>query len=249
VLSGTLDTARFEPRVGLAVSPLDGHWLRAGYIRESVIPSTVTLAPLGIAGLQANAAPLDIGGYADTFAARWDAEWSDWLFTSINYQHQELNTLSIPVPASTIPIDSSLGFDDGTIDRVSATANLHFGHGFGAFATAAYAPSRNTTPGAANGIALPFVPEVSGRFGVTYVHPWNVKATLAATYIGTRVGDSTGTELDPYWTVDAALAFEPLDKRLSFELGAFNLLDEDFEVATNTAGWGRTFTGVFKVRF
>ena len=249
LLSGTLDTGFFEPRAGFAVSPLNGHWLRAGYIRESVIPTTITLAPLGVAGLQANAAPLDIGGYADTFAARWDAEWTPWFFTSLNYQHQDLKTLSIPVPASTIPIDSSLGFEDGTIDRLSAAANLHLGHGFGAFATAAYAPSKNTTPGTAYGIALPFVPEVSGRFGLTYVHPWNIKATLAATYVGTRVGDSTGTELDPYWTVDAALAFEPLDKRLSFELGAFNLLDEEFEVATNTAGWGRTFTGVFKVRF
>lgn len=248
-IGGDLELQRMEPRLGLAWEPVSGHWLRAGFLRETSAASTMTLAPIGVVGLQANQTPLDIGGHADTFAARWDAEWTPNLFTSVDYQHQRLNGLSIPIPGAIVPIDASDGVDSGRIDRVSATANLYLGGGFGAFATIAHAGSRNTTPGPGFGMALPFVPELSGRAGVTFVHPANVKATLAATHVGRRVGDVTGTMLPSYWTLDASLAWEPLDKRFALELGAYNLLDEKFDVATSTPGWGRTFVGTLKVRF
>lgn len=248
-IGGDLELQRLEPRIGLAWEPVAGHWLRAGFLRETSAASTMTLAPIGVLGLQPNQAPLDIGGYADTLAARWDAEWTPDFFTSLDYQHQRLHGLSIPVPGTVVPIDAGSGVDTGRIDRVGATANLYLGGGFGAFATVAYADSQNRTPGPAHGMALPFVPEWSGRAGVTFVHPSNVKTTLAATHVGRRVGDASGTVLPAYWTLDASLTWEPLDKRFALELGAYNLLDEKFDVATNTPGWGRSFAGTFKVRF
>ncbi|MEX0405989.1 TonB-dependent receptor [Aquibium sp. LZ166] len=246
---GLLDVERLEPRLGVAWAPVHGQWLRATYSRESEALTTTTLAPVAVLGLQPNAAPLDVGGYVDTFAARWDAEWSHRFFTSVDYQHQELYGLSIPVPGSLSPIGAGDGFEDGRIDRISATANLHLGHGFGLFGTAAWSDSENRTPGATFGSALPFVPELSGRAGITFVHPSNLKVTLSATYIGERVGDASGTLLDDYWTADAALTWEPLDKRFALELAGYNLFDEKFDVATSTPGWGRTFVGTFKVRF
>lgn len=248
-MDGSLDIARAEPRLGVGWTPLEGHWLRAGYLRETAGIGSTTLAPIGIVGLQSNRTPLDIGGYADTFAARWDAQWSQAFFTSVDYQHQDLHGLSIAIPASATAIDASDGFERGVIDRVSATANLHIGGGFGLFGTVAHTRSENRTPGPAYGLDLPFVPELAGRAGISFVHPSNLKVTLSATYVGERTGDAGGTVLDDYWTADASLTWEPFDKRFALELGAWNIFDTKFDVATATPGWGPTFTGLLKVRF
>jgi tetratricopeptide (TPR) repeat protein len=245
-LDGDLSIARAEPRFGMSWSPLDGHWLSSGFIRETNSVNETTLAPVGIVGMQPNQVPLDVGGSADTFAARWSAEWTSRLFTSLDYQHQSLRGLAITPPGF---IDST-DLGRGTIDRVAATANFHLGHGFGLFGTFAYAASENRDRDSAGfGEALPFLPETSARFGATWVNPANVKVTLAGTYIGDRLGAETGPALSSYWTVDAAATWEPFDKRYQLELSAFNLLGEDFEVAPATPGWGRTFTGSLKVRF
>ena len=57
------------------------------------------------------------------------------------------------------------------------------------------------------------------------------------------------SELDDYWTLDANLEWEPLDKRFAVEFAAYNLLDKPFEVAPSVPGWGRTYMGSLKVRF
>jgi outer membrane receptor protein involved in Fe transport len=93
------------------------------------------------------------------------------------------------------------------------------------------------------------VPETSARVGVSWVHPANIKFTLAGTYVGERASTEAGDMLPGYWTADAFLTWEPLDKRFALELAAYNLLDADFDVASATPGWGRSFTGSLKVRF
>lgn len=240
------DQTTFEPRAGIAWMPAEGHWLRAGYMRESWPINAVSFAPVGVLGLQTNQVPLDIGGYTDTFAARWDAEWTEHVFTSIDYQHQEAQGLAIPVPLSL----DEISLAEGRVDRVSATVNLWLTHGFGAFGTVAYAESEDLDPNSAGfGGPLPFVPEKLARLGATWVNDHNLNATLAATYVGERSGDAFGTEVGDYWTVDAFLTWEPLDKRFALEFAAYNLLDEAFEIAPNVPGWGRTFTGSLKIRF
>lgn len=244
--SGSFAQQRLEPRLGLSWSPFSGHWLSAGFMRESMGINETTLAPVGVVGLQPNQAPLDIGGMADTFAARWNAEWGSRVFTSLDYQHQELQGLAIRTPGSLTTIDLTRG----QIDRVSATANVRLGGGFGLFGTVALASSRNLDPASAGfGGPLPFVPETAARFGLSWVHPANVKATVAATYVGPRTSTAAGDSLPGYWTADAFLTWEPLDKRLSLELAGHNLFDASFDVGPSTPGWGRTITGSLKVRF
>ncbi|MGO7823028.1 hypothetical protein ACC684_38495, partial [Rhizobium ruizarguesonis] len=68
-------------------------------------------------------------------------------------------------------------------------------------------------------------------------------------YVGERDGDDLGTKLDEYWSLDAHLIWEPLDKRIALEAAASNLLDEDFELTPGVPGWGRAFKGTLKVRF
>lgn len=246
LVSGDVEVARMEPRIGLEWTPIDGQALRIGYLRETEVASSTTLSPIGVAGLQANQAPLGIGGYADTIAARWDAEWTERFFTSVDYQHQQLHDLSIRVPGSIADISIS----EGRLDRVSATGNVWLGYGFGVFGTVAYTSSENLdTASDGYGDELPFVPELTTQVGMTWVSPQNIKVTVAATFVGERESQSAGARLDDYWTTDASLVWEPYDKRFELELAAYNLFDESFTVAANTPGWGRSFTGSFKVRF
>ncbi len=237
---------RIDPRFAAAWTPAEGHWLRAGFLRETSAANSTTLAPIGVLGLQANQVPLGLGGYSDTFALRWDAEWNDRLFTTLDYQHQDLTGLSIPVPASLDTIDIA----SARIDRVSGTANVRLGGGFGAFGTLVWTDSQDRDPASPGfGGPLPYIPELAGRVGLTWVNPANIKVTAAATYVGPRNGNVFGDRLDGYWTADAMLTWEPFDKRFELELGAYNIFDQRFSVAHETAGWGRTLVGSLKVRF
>ncbi|MGO8113960.1 FecR domain-containing protein [Rhizobium leguminosarum] len=245
-----IDISRLEPRFGLAWAPVQNHWLRTAFMRQSFDIGIPTLAPIGVLGLQANQFSANPRGYTDTVALQWDAEWADRFFTSVEYQHQELHDFSIDFPMISLPSDTSLPISRGSIDRAAVTANVVLGHGFGLSATYAYMDSENRDPlEPIYGGPLPFIPQNSGQIALTWVNEAKVKATVAANYIGERDGDRFGTKLDDYWSLDAHLVWEPFDKRLELEAAAYNLLDEDFEITPGVPGWGRAFKGTLKVRF
>lgn len=245
-----IDITRLEPRFGLAWAPVQNHWLRAAFMRQSFDIGIPTLAPIGVLGLQANQFSANPQGYTDTVALQWDAEWTDRFFTSVEYQHQELHDFSIDFPMISLPSDTSLPISRGSIDRAAVTANVVLGHGFGLSATYAYMDSENRDPlEPIYGGPLPFIPQNSGQIALAWVNEAKVKATVAANYIGERDGDRFGTKLDDYWSLDAHLVWEPFDKRIELEAAAYNLLDEDFEITPGVPGWGRAFKGTLKVRF
>ncbi|WP_434732755.1 FecR domain-containing protein [Rhizobium sp. YTUHZ044] len=245
-----IDISRLEPRFGLAWAPVENHWLRAAFMRQSFDTTVPTLSPIGVLGLQANQFSNNLQGYTDTVALQWDAEWTDRFFTSVEYQHQELHDFSIDFPLISLPSDTSLPISRGRIDRAAVTANVVLGHGFGLSATYAYMDSENRDPlEPIYGGPLPFIPQNSGQIALTWVNEAKVKATVAANYIGERDGDRFGTKLDDYWSLDAHLVWEPFDKRMELEAAAYNLLDEDFEITPGVPGWGRAFKGTLKVRF
>jgi len=246
LLTGDDELRRFEPRIGLAWAPAEGHWLRAGYIRQGTDMSTPTLAPIGILGLQANELGVSTEGYADTLAIKWDAEWSDRFFTTVDYQHQILHDLSI----NDIVLLSGFASRKAVADRAAATANVALGGGVGLSATYALASSEDKDPASFGfGRDLPFLPRQAGQIALTYVNDVNVKTTLAANYVGKRHGNQTAEVMDGYWTLDAQLTWEPFEKNIVFEASAYNLLNEQFEVAPGFDGWGRVFKGMIKVRF
>ncbi len=237
---------RLEPHVGVAWSPFEGQWLRAAYLREGAASDTPTLAPIGVLGIQSNQLDLAMDGKVDTFAFRWDAEWTDRFFTSVDVQHQEFDSITATLPYTV----DTIAVDEGRLDRASLTANLWLGHGFGLSAT--IAANDSSGHGAIVGDTfdggLPFVPDTAGRVALTWVNTSNIRATLAANYTGERL-DNSGINLDDYWTLDASLKWESPDKRIEVDLAAFNLLDEDFDIAYALPGWGPTFKGSVKVRF
>ncbi|WP_181702138.1 tetratricopeptide repeat protein [Chthonobacter albigriseus] len=230
-----------EPRVGLAFAAFEGHTVRLAAMRETLIPSALTLGPVGVVGIQSAVSPVETGGQVDTLAVRWDAEWSSRFFTSLEYRRQYLGDVSIDPPAA-LPFD----LDEGTIDRVSLTANAAVGGGFGLFGTVAYARSEGEQD--SDGAGVPFIPDWSARAGLTFVHPSRFKATLAATYVGER-DSNDGATLGDYVTVDSSLSWESPDRTFQFELSGYNLLDEDFTIASGVPGWGRTVIGTATVRF
>lgn len=243
---GDLDLSRVEPRIGLSWRPSDRHWLRAGWIADTAGQGDTTLAPIGVVALQANRMPLDPGGRSETAILRWDAEWNDRLFTSLDLQRQRFTDISIPIPTGLDWIDIA----DGRLDRISATVNYKLPRGVGVFATLARSDSENRDPASASrGESLPFVPDTAARLGVTWVHPANIRASLSASWIGPRTGDETGQRLDGFWTADLAATWESPDQRFLAELKAWNLLDERFEVAPQIEGWGRTLEASLKIRF
>jgi hypothetical protein len=208
------------------------------------LPNPLTLAPVATVGLVPNQAAIDFAGEAETLAARWDAEWTAHLFTAIEYQRQDLKDLSLGIPHTVDSVDVARA----EIDRLSATANLWLGGGFGAFASVAWADSESRS-GPGRGEDVPFVPETVTRAGLTWAHPSRVKLGLTQTFVSERAGDFEGTKLDDFALTDATLNWEPLDRHVAFDLGVFNIFDEAFEIAPDIPGWRRTVTARFTSRF
>ncbi len=115
--------AEITPRIGAAWSFYDDQWLRAFYRRDVLLLGYATIEPVETVNLRGLEAPLDVGSVVDSAGAVWDAEWSDRVFTSIEYQHQWFGRFSILNPAT---IDS-YDFAEGELDRVAATVNLQLG--------------------------------------------------------------------------------------------------------------------------
>lgn len=237
------------PRAGIGISPFEGQWLRAAYRSDVLFPSTYTLSSLTTVGLLPNVIPLELGGKVDTLALRWDAEWSPRLFTSVEYQRQDINSLSLPIPETY----STVNADEARIERVAATANVRLGYGIGLFGTVG-AASSEIQAGPAAGSPVPFVAERFARAGLTFVHPTRLRFTVAQTFLGgltssTPLGNFVGLKLDDYWTTDASVTWETPDRRLVLGLTVLNIFDNEYEILTNLPGQGRTISASVKARF
>jgi hypothetical protein len=239
------ESSKFDPRVGAAFSPVEGHWLRAAYRYDTEFPLGLTLSPVTTVGLIPNPVPTNGSSRTETLALRWDAEWSPHVFTAVEYQRQDVRGLDLPI-LNTL---ASLDLDRGRIDRLSATANVWLGHGIGVFGTVGAAETDNLTGGAFYGRQIPFIAERFARAGVTFVHPSRLKVTLAQSFFGDITGDLAGQPLKDFWTTDASITWETPDRHLLLGLTALNLFDEDYRFAPNVPGPGRTIAASLKARF
>jgi tetratricopeptide (TPR) repeat protein len=238
------DDDAVSPRVGIGISPFEGQWLRAAYRQDTGSPIAFTLAPVTTVGLVPNALPTQLGAETKTLALRWDAEWSPHVFTSLEYQRQDAEKLNLPIAYSF----DDIGIGKARIERFAATANLWLTHGIGVFGTVGTISSEIRSE-EARGADVPFVAGKFARAGVTIVHPSRLRFTLAGTFLGDITGNLEGREIDDYWTADAALTWETPDRRLLFGLSVLNMLDEDFELAPDIRGPGRTVEASIKARF
>ena len=239
------DCGCIDPRFGVSWSPTENHWLRAFYREDTQYASDYTLSPISTVGLTPLELPLFMEGETKTAALRWDAEWSEQFFTSVEYQHQELDGLSLDIPDLLGTFDSMTG----EIDRVNVSANYWIGGGFGTFGSFTWNHSMDTTSGRGRDFGLPLIPEYLGQAGLTFVHPSRVKVTVAQNFVGSRVGAQFGIEIDPYTTTDAAISWKSPSSHMELGLQMLNIFDTDFERAFGVPGWGPTVRGTIKVRF
>lgn len=235
------DCGCLDPRIGIAWAPATNHWLRASYREDTKSVSNYTLSPISTLGLSPLESPLYLGGSTKTTGLRWDAEWSDRFFTSVDAQHQEIEGLAIGIPALLETFDAYAG----TIDRVTASANYWVGNGIGAFASF----TRTVSEDAAGDYGLPLIPEHVAQAGFTLVHPSRLRLTVAQTFIGPRVGAQNGVEIDSYRTTDASVRWTSESGHLEAGLQLLNAFDERFERALDVPGPGRTVIATLRSRF
>jgi tetratricopeptide (TPR) repeat protein len=239
-----------DPRIGVGLSPLEGHWLRATWRRDTELPNGFTLSPITTIGLVPNGLPLQLGGRKDTAALRWDAEWTQHVFTAVEYQSQRATNLRVGIP-DTLD-DFSVG--KARIDYLTATANIWLTHGIGVFGTVGMADS-STRDASGVEVDVPFVPQRFARAGLTFVHPSRIKFSVIENYIGERYDSPGGIKLDPLWTTDLTASYETPNRRLLIGLSLLNAFDKRYEqVAARVGseavlGAGRTIAGSLKVRF
>lgn len=239
-----------DPRIGIAVSPSAGQWLRASWRRDTELPTGFSLAPAGTVGLMPSTLPLPLAGRKETASLRWDAEWSAQVFTAVEYQSQHVTGLSVTIPETV----DDLTIGKARINYLTATANLWLTHGIGVFGTVGAADS-STLGGNGLEVDVPFVPRRFARAGVTIVHPSRIRFSAIENYIGARYDAPGGVRLDPVWTTDLTASYETADRRFLFGLSLLNVFDKRYEqVAARPAseailGAGRTLAGSMKVRF
>jgi len=264
----------FNFRFGASYEPIEGHWLRAAFLRQSRGLFDFSFRPAAVVGLQANSVPSFRESRNDSVIVRWDAEWSDRLFTTVEYQDQQLEAVLYAIPD--LPVDIT-GFPV-SVKRISGEANLWLSGNIGLRASYAYTDSAiegsfvsgdnvNQAIGPSFGCAtadlgftfgctyevgdqLPFVPGHFARASLVWSlpAPIRLKATLSGSYIGGQ-GDDLGLSTENVTLVDARLDWEPLDRRLALNLSLLNLLDKRYDSATDVAAPRFTVVAGTKVRF
>ncbi|MGP1283978.1 MAG: FecR domain-containing protein [Parasphingopyxis sp.] len=273
---GTLFTnerTRFNWRLGGAIEPVVGQWLRFATLRETESLFPLSFRPVNVIGLKANIAPAAALSRSRSHIARWDAQWSERLFTTIEYQDQRFAAVDYKIPD--LRIDAEGG--PVTVRRLGAELNWWPGANIGLRAAYAYTDSAirgsfvtgDNAPQALgggfgcdtadidrfecqfeDGDRLPFVPGHVGRASLIWALPAPVRlrTILAANYVGGQ-RDDIRRSLEDYATVDLRVEWEPMDRRFLLSLAALNLFDNDYMSATDVPAPGITLLLSAAVRF
>ncbi|MCJ8054792.1 TonB-dependent receptor [Shinella curvata] len=244
-----VEDTSFNPHVGIAWEVTEGQYLRAAYAERTPLSERSTLSPLTIVGLRADNPPAF--GETKTAMMRWDAEWTDRFFTAVEYQHQEIENLSVGVPV----YNYALNLPEARIDRLTFNANLWIGGGVTFFANYSRIWGGNPVPDWNDW--LPTVPEHTGRIGFSYMSPERFTFFVAESYIGKRVSFTTdvhGASRETVWMDDAFVTdigagWESEDRHLSLSFSVSNVFDEDVDVAPLVPGPGRMFSASIRGRF
>ncbi|WP_395677694.1 TonB-dependent receptor domain-containing protein [Inquilinus sp.] len=242
---GPVPEVVLEPRLGVAWSPAEGHWLRAAIQRGAETPGNLTLAPTDTVGILADTLPLGAGGVATSYTARWEAEWTPHLFTSLEGQHQELENLSFAYPSAQL---ASVDVERGRTDRVTAAGNIWLTGGIGVYGSASLIRSE-ITEGIGEGKRIPFVPDWTARIGAAWVHPLQIRAQIERVWAGPQSSGPGLPGIDGFGSTNLAISWEPLDKRIALGFVIRNLFDEDYDSAFGVEAPGRLVAATASIRF
>ena len=258
--NGTNEDSGIFFNVGVAYEPVQGQWLRGAISRQTPDERPFSFAPIAAIGLKPLIAPVEQNARVISYMARWDAEWSPRLFTSVEYQRQEFGALFFEVPSGGIELRG----ESSELDRVSFEVNFLAAHNLGIRANYALVESRAIEEFGALGQAtfddptsavspnsrIPFVPKATAQLGATWTleAPTRLKTRVFADYFGPRTDDLEVT-LDGYVVFNATVNWQPFDRALNVDLGVFNLFDKRVEDATSIPGPRRTVSISASMRF
>ena len=245
LLNGIINTDKqdyLNYHFGAAYEPVSGHWLRAAATKENLTVIPFTLSPLYTIGLKGSLIPAVDRSAIRSNVFRWDAEWSNKFFTSVEYQDQNFDEVSYATPDR----DALVFAFDGSINQVSVNANFLPGGNWAVFGNYTYAD----TIGRVSQIRqhLPFVPDTTGNIGISWTHPKRISARLKGTYIGNSV-DTQNRPLKSHFNLDALLKWEPFDKRMELQFGVLNILSAKYETRVGVPAPGTTVFTSGKIRF
>ena len=208
------ETSAADPRVGIAWSPRENHWLRGAYQRELGMPRPVlgTIAPVGVNGLvPGERLPLFDGEILESGILRWDAEWAPALFTSAQVERQDIENFF-------------------RLDELSLGLNTWFRERFGVSLVYRLSESRLLSAGPARGNEIPLLAPHEFDAGLTYIHPRQVQVGVVGRYVGERFADATNSaRVDDYFTLDVTANWQPQQRRWALGMTLSNLLDSKHE--------------------
>lgn len=233
---------RFDFRIGTALEPAAGHWLRAAVSRQSGSAFPFTFAPVTAIGLRENIVPVNFGVQFETLMARWDGEWDDRLFTAVEYQRQTFDSLSIDSPDDV----NSFEIDNARISQLVVAANLWVSGNVGLHANYAW------NDGSVRGepaMRIPFLPEHRASSGIRWTHSSRLALQLNLSYTGEQFADPDGTPIADFVTADAEIRFEPFDRRAELRLALINIFDRRFDLGNGTESRGIGMLASARYRF
>ncbi len=258
--NGTNEDSGIFFNVGAAYEPVQGQWLRGTISRQTADERPFSFAPIAAIGLKPLIAPVEQNARILSYMARWDAEWTPRLFTSVQYQKQDFGALFFEVPSGGIQLRG----ESSTLDRIELEANFLATDNLGIRANYAMVESRarqdfnqlgQATFGNPNsfvpaGSRIPFVPEATAQLGATWTveAPIRLKTRVFADYFGPRT-DDLDISLDGYVVFNTTANWQPFDRTVNVDLGVFNLFDKQVQDATGIPGPGRTISLSASMRF
>jgi tetratricopeptide (TPR) repeat protein len=260
------DGTQLDPRLGLAWQPAEGQWLRAAAQRELILPMPDTLAPVTLVGLvptddyallpeyvPGGVSHYSTGGSFEDYMVRWDAEWSPHLFTFVQGEQQEIDDYFQVIPWSgdwAGLITSTIQLDSVRIRQLQVGTNLWLTGGVGIQARYTHNWSSILGSEADTDNQVPLVPDNALDFGITYVHPSQVRAIVAVRYLGERWADTANSiRLDDAWLTDLSVNWQPMQRHWSLTAAVTDLFDSAPEVAAGIPAPGRTFLLAAEYRF
>ena len=229
--------------LGIAYEPANGHWLRGSIAKDNRTVIPFTLSPIYTVGLRGSLIPAADRSSIASRVLRWDAQWNNKFFTTTEFQNQVFDDISYSTPDR----DSLVFVQDGDINQFSVSANYLPGGNWAMSGTYTYADTNGLVIGGVSQ-TLPYVPKTTGVIGLTWTHPKRISARLTGTYIGNSA-DTQNRDLGSHFNVNAILGWEPFNKRMKFELGILNLLDENYQVRFGVPAPGATLYTSGKIRF
>lgn len=228
---------RLGLRIGAAVTPVEGHWLRLAYRDQTDDGGIATLAPTTTVGLVQDNLLTGDGGRSRAVIGRWDAEWTERLFTRLQGTWEDLQDVGIQVPNTL----DQLSVDNARVASLSLSTNVWLDGGIGLFATGFLRQTDNRDDGPGHGEQLPTVAGRGLTLGFTWVHPSQVRVTMAQLLEDDRGQNAaSGKTLDSIASTNLDLSWQPLSKHLELGLGLSNLFDNRNEWAAGIRGAGRT---------